>query len=572
MKRITCLWLVAAALWIGAPEAEARYWLREYSPTGTSRIDGMTRTPDGGFLTAGTANADLWLSKMTRWGMMEWSTGYDAAAPTEGRAVLRTFDDGFLVVGSIRDDAVNLSTNVFVLRTDAEGVPLWARSIGSQGDDAAVSVARTIGGDYLIGATGVGTLGGDDFYVMLLNDAGGLIWQRFYGGAGHESLTAVGETFDGSFYIAGTTTSYGNGDRDLLLMRLAPDGVIENVMVVDVDGEGSDDVVNGVAEVDGAVVFVGSTEGAGLGGEDLMALRADPFLQKVQWLQLYGAGDDDMAGAVTATDQGDLRVAGATRSFNGAGAADPWMLRLNPDDGSVLSEVAYQGLGDFEPSSVLFTPSALNPGIIASGQLAGAQRGPGSVSTTIRTGPDGRVDPSCTSTTSTTSSTGQTTPSVSSPSVGSVVAGGSVGSVTTSQTTRDDNTTTACTSPPEPASEPTPSDEAIEAQQARGLNLEVGEAGPDLTCCDWAPGRYNGASRFHVMAVACAGLRDGEPMTARGAPASAAGTGLCPDLPTLTGGCLAYAILGENVAGFASAAHFDFQGVPTPIELPPPLP
>ena len=164
MKRTICLLLLAAASLALAPGAEARYWLRQYSPTVSSRIDGLTLTPDGGFLTAGEADSDLWLTKMTRWGFQEWNVAYNAGMPTEAAAVLRTFDDGFLVVGSILNDPANMTRDVFVLRVNADGDPLWAHTYGTAGNEVGAGVARTISGDYLVGATGVGPFGGTDMY------------------------------------------------------------------------------------------------------------------------------------------------------------------------------------------------------------------------------------------------------------------------------------------------------------------------------------------------------------------------------------------------------------------------
>ena len=77
--------------------------------------------------------------------------------------------DGYLITGLL--SGTN-SGEVFLMRTDIESVPIWSRSYGiSTTQDIGSSAKETVNGDILLGGSR-----GNGGMVMLINDAGGVIW------------------------------------------------------------------------------------------------------------------------------------------------------------------------------------------------------------------------------------------------------------------------------------------------------------------------------------------------------------------------------------------------------------
>jgi hypothetical protein len=64
---------------------------------------------------------------------------------------------------------------------------------------------------------------GDALFAKLALD-GDVLWERAWGGAGYEQAWAIAQADAGGAYVFGETDSYGAGDRDFFLLRIAQDG------------------------------------------------------------------------------------------------------------------------------------------------------------------------------------------------------------------------------------------------------------------------------------------------------------------------------------------------------------
>ncbi len=156
-------------------------------------------------------------------------------------------------------------------------------------------------------------------------------WARSYGGSGTDVINDVKVLSDGSIIAVGYTTSSGAGGKDVLVMKLSPEGSLAWAKTY---GGTKDDVANAVALAsNGDVIVAGLTYSFGAGDWDFWVLRLDEN-GNVKWQKTYGGESWDKANAVAVADNGDVIVAGDTWSF-GAGNRDFWVLRL-PPDGNLL--------------------------------------------------------------------------------------------------------------------------------------------------------------------------------------------------------------------------------------------
>ncbi len=101
----------------------------------------------------------------------------------------------------------------------------WARTIGGGSADRAYSIVQTTDGGYAVAGLTYSYGGGNgDFFVIKLASNGSLTWARTYGGTGADAAYSIVQTTDGGFAVAGVTASYGAGDNDFLVLKLNPDG------------------------------------------------------------------------------------------------------------------------------------------------------------------------------------------------------------------------------------------------------------------------------------------------------------------------------------------------------------
>ncbi|MBI4862392.1 MAG: PQQ-binding-like beta-propeller repeat protein [Candidatus Riflebacteria bacterium] len=211
----------------------------------------------------------------------------------------------------------------------------WARTYGGGSLDAASAVRQTSDGGYIIaGTTYSFGAGGSDAWVLRLRGDGSLAWQRTYGGAGTDFASDVQQTADGGFVVAGATTSFGAGGYDVWVLKLNGDGSIAWQRTY--GGAGSFDEAYAVRQTtDGGFIVAGEANSFGSGDFWVLKLDGDG---SVAWQKTYGNISIDRAAAVQQTTDGGFIVAGE----NAASGTNAWVLKLN-GDGSIAWQKTYGG-------------------------------------------------------------------------------------------------------------------------------------------------------------------------------------------------------------------------------------
>jgi hypothetical protein len=159
-------------------------------------------------------------------------------------------------------------------------------------------------------------------------------WGTYYGGGGRDVGVSCAADCDGSVYLVGHTDSsngiaqggyqetYGGGLRDAFLAKFGPSGELEWSSYYGGDDRDS----AGACAVDGQgqVYLAGSTRStAGIafnGFQQVYGGGSDSFLAKfngqgeLQWATYYGGGEGDYGNACTVDSEGNVYLAGSTNS------------------------------------------------------------------------------------------------------------------------------------------------------------------------------------------------------------------------------------------------------------------
>ncbi|MBZ5536630.1 MAG: DUF6531 domain-containing protein [Acidobacteriia bacterium] len=111
------------------------------------------------------------------------------------------------------------------LAENASQEPSWAHTWGGSASDSASSMAIDAGGSiYLAGSTSSFGAGGSDVLLLKYGSSGILLWSRTWGGPGEDYGYAVAVDNAGNVYVAGGTASFGAGWYDALLLKFDSSG------------------------------------------------------------------------------------------------------------------------------------------------------------------------------------------------------------------------------------------------------------------------------------------------------------------------------------------------------------
>ena len=102
----------------------------------------------------------------------------------------------------------------------AAQIPAHIKTFGSNGDDSAFDIVFTSDGGYaMVGSSTSFNNGNSDVLLIRLDSAGNQLWARVYGGTQNEQALQLVQTPDSGFAIAGKTSSFGAGDFDAMLLK-----------------------------------------------------------------------------------------------------------------------------------------------------------------------------------------------------------------------------------------------------------------------------------------------------------------------------------------------------------------
>jgi hypothetical protein len=123
--------------------------------------------------------------------------------------------------------------DIFLIKTDANGNRIWAKTYGGTSDDYAYSVQQTSDGGYIVaGVTWSFGAGYWDIFLIKTDANGNLQWAKTYGGIGDDEARSVQQTSDGGYIVAGYTYSFGAGYNDFFLIKTDANGDIGSCGIV----------------------------------------------------------------------------------------------------------------------------------------------------------------------------------------------------------------------------------------------------------------------------------------------------------------------------------------------------
>lgn len=298
-------------------------WSRTYGGSLADYGHDLILAPDSGFVIVGTTlsfgrgKEDLYLIRTNRYGDPLWSRTYGGAQTDEGWSIRATRDGGFILCGTTASSGAGYG-DLWLIKVNSIGDSIWAKTYGGAGGESGFAVRETTDDGFIaVGCTGSFGEGYSSVYTVRVSSTGDSLWARTYGGAKADVGYSVENTLDLGFIIAGSTASFGLGYSDAYIVKLDGAG---NVEWQNTFGGTKDDRAYSVCPtVDGGYVIGGTTESFGAGGSDQYVVKADPLGYET-WSRTFGGRQADYCRAIAINRAGNLVLAGYTYSFSSGGS------------------------------------------------------------------------------------------------------------------------------------------------------------------------------------------------------------------------------------------------------------
>jgi len=225
-------------------------WSQYYGGTDNDRAYDVVQTPDGGFMMVGNTESDdfditnplgsydYWVVKIDAVGNLQWQKNYGGSGIEIAYAITRTMDGNYLVLGDTRSTDQQVTNpkgnaDAWLIKINESGDLLWQKSYGGSQFDTGRSITEKPDGKLIIFGTSrsndqdvSNNYGQSDFWLVLSNSNGGIIFEKNYGGSATDFGNDAILTLSGQIVMAGSSESSdfdvpnNQGGKDVLIIKL----------------------------------------------------------------------------------------------------------------------------------------------------------------------------------------------------------------------------------------------------------------------------------------------------------------------------------------------------------------
>jgi len=404
---LTFLLLVChSALLAQSPPVE---WLKCYGGNYADFEPTIEPTSDGGYIMAGRVGGpggdvvgyhgnidlgDYWVVKMDHLGTIQWSRCLGGTFFDQPQMIHEAPDGSFLVLGeaaSLPGDGDVTTTNhggtdYWLVKLSATGSILWQKSYGGDRNEYAYDFKFTADGGYILAgetesSTGdvSGRHGGRDCWIVKVNSAGNIDWQRCIGGSNDDEAYSVVVLNDGYAFTGYTSSSDGNmsgyhgGVFDMLVAKLDLNGNL--VWTRSLGSDNQDQGWGIVKGSDGGVVISGWTMGnngdvsGSHGDTEFWLVKLNDQTGALVWQQCYGGSFNEMAYSIDVAPDGGYLLGGYAESKDGqvtcmtSSSHAAWIVKTSSTGALIWQKTLSGGLAD----EAFCVRSTSDGGLVASG-------------------------------------------------------------------------------------------------------------------------------------------------------------------------------------------------------------
>jgi hypothetical protein len=190
------------------------FWNKTFGDATDTAATSGALAPDGNYVVAGYANSqgdnnyDFLLMQIAPNGNMVWNKTYGQTGTQEASAMTKA-TDGYAIVGNTQSpDGI---MHAWVVKVDWNGTMLWAKTVGGKNADSPYFITNAQDGGYLVGGfTFSFGAGNRDFWLFKIADSGQVSWSCTQGDSGYQEAYAVIQTGKNQYIMVGWTDPPGH--------------------------------------------------------------------------------------------------------------------------------------------------------------------------------------------------------------------------------------------------------------------------------------------------------------------------------------------------------------------------
>jgi hypothetical protein len=387
MKKII-LTLLALSTYSAYAQKEIT-WEKTYGCRGNEMANDFIIVPDG-YVFAGTSEAPCptyyaddstnkngLIVKLDKEGKLMWSRNIGGSEEDVLTKILPTSDGGYLVGGTTRSanfdikDRKHSSYESWITKLDAGGNVKWTKTYGGNFTDKFVSMVLTKDDGAVVLSISnsedgdiVGHKWTYDYWLMRINSAGNIVWQRVYGGSNEDEPAEIMNTPDGGFILTGNSASddgdldNNHGFLDVWALKLNNFGDVEWSKAY--GGKSVDGGRYGLPTKDGGYLFAAVSKSGDIdvtnakGDYDLWMVKTNRT-GEIEWEKSYGSAQNEWMPKIKILEsmEGGYTIMGSTYSNTGdiagksKGGSNIWILKITETGDIQWSELYGEQRDDF---------------------------------------------------------------------------------------------------------------------------------------------------------------------------------------------------------------------------------
>ncbi len=218
--------------------------------------------------------------------------------------VQQTADGGYIILGTASTSLNPYSSDLYLVKTDANGDTLWTKTFNISMYDDVYSIKQTLDGGYIISGESQ-DLNGGSFYSLIKTDSlGQLLWSNFYDYY-EGSQNSISLTSDSGFIITGAYNK-------IRLFKKAANGNLQWSKSYSSGNNESSSFAQQTS--DGGYIIVGNTNFLQTADVDIKLIKTDS-LGNLIWSKNYRISNSALSYSMQQTIDGGYIISGVVSTL-----------------------------------------------------------------------------------------------------------------------------------------------------------------------------------------------------------------------------------------------------------------